>query len=91
MTGNDYFALGLYAELRERGIRVPDDALVFGWGDYPFSSFIDPSLSTLRVPSVEVARRAAARLLSLLDGTATPGPVIEYIEPELVFRGSTAH
>jgi len=89
IVGNDYFALGLYTALRERGIRIPEDVLVVGWGDYPFSRFLDPPLSTLRLPSVEVARRASTRLLTLLDGTAGPGPVAEYVQPELVLRAST--
>jgi len=89
LVGNDYFALGLYAALRERGIRVPDDVLVIGWGDYPFSRFLDPPLSTLRLPAIEVARRATRRLLALIDGTAEPGPVAEYFQPELLLRAST--
>jgi LacI family transcriptional regulator len=89
LAGNDYFALGLYAALRERGLRVPDDVLVVGWGDYPFSRYLDAPLTTLRLPSAEIARRASTRLLALLDGTAAPGPVVEYIQPELVLRAST--
>lgn len=88
LVGNDYFALGLYAALRERGVRVPDDTLVIGWGDYPFSRFLDPPLSTMRLPAIEIARRATQRLLALIDGTAEPGPVTEYFPPELVLRGS---
>jgi len=88
LVGNDYFALGLYAALRERGVRVPDDTLVIGWGDYPFSRFLDPPLSTMRLPAIEIARRATQRLLALIDGTAEPGPVTEYFAPELVLRGS---
>ncbi|MHA7984665.1 LacI family DNA-binding transcriptional regulator [Rathayibacter sp. CAU 1779] len=89
LVGNDYFALGLYTALRERRIRIPEDVLVIGWGDYPFSRFLDPPLSTLRLPSAEVARRSTSRLLALLDGTAEPGPVVEYTQPELVLRAST--
>ncbi|MGL3148927.1 LacI family DNA-binding transcriptional regulator [Microbacterium sp. A82] len=88
LVGNDYFALGLYAALRERGLRVPDDTLVVGWGDYPFSRFLDPPLSTVRLPAIEIARRATKRLLALIDGSAEPGPITEYFAPELVLRGS---
>lgn len=91
LVGNDYFALGLYAALRERGIRVPEDVMVIGWGDYPFSRYLDPPLSTVRLPAVELARRATSRLLSLLDGTAEPGSVTELFQPELVLRASTNH
>lgn len=89
VVGNDYFSLGLYAALRERSIRIPEDVMVIGWGDYPFSRFLDPPLSTLRLPSAEVARRASTRIFALLDGTAEPGPVVDYIQPELVLRAST--
>lgn len=91
LVGNDYFALGLYAVLRERGIRVPEDVMVIGWGDYPFSRYLDPPLSTVRLPAAEVARRATSRMLSLLDGTADPGPVTAYFQPELVLRASSNH
>jgi LacI family transcriptional regulator len=90
VVGNDYFALGLYSSLREHGIRVPDDIMVMGWGDYPFSRFLDPSLSTVRLPSVEVARRATRRLQDLINGTAEGGPIAEYIRPELLLRASTS-
>lgn len=88
LVGNDYFGLGLYAALREHGVRVPDDTLVIGWGDYPFSRFLDPPLATVRLPAIDIARRAIGRLLTLIEGTAEPGPVAEYFPPELVLRGS---
>lgn len=90
VVGNDYFALGLYSALGERGIRIPEDVLVMGWGDYAFARFLDPPLSTLRLPSVEVARRATTRLFALLDGSALgDDPVTELIQPELALRAST--
>jgi LacI family transcriptional regulator len=90
IVGNDYLALGLYSALREYGVRVPDDVLVMGGGDYPFSRYLDPPLSTLQLPTVEVARRAARRLQDKIDGVAEGGPVAEYIRPELLLRASTS-
>jgi len=90
VVGNDYFALGLYKALREHGLRIPEDVLVIGWGDYPFSRYLDPPLSTLRLPSVEVGRRAVQLLLARLDGTADAAPVTEFLQPELTLRASTA-
>lgn len=89
VVGNDYFALGLYMALRESGIRVPHDVMVMGWGDYPFSRYLDPPLSTLRLPSAEVGRRATKLLLDRLSGEAAGPPVTEFIQPELVLRAST--
>lgn len=89
LVGNDYFALGLYSALREHGLRVPEDVQVMGWGDYAFSRFLNPPLSTLKLPSAEVARRAAAQLFHRLETGDDAPPVTEFITPELALRTST--
>src|SRR5690606_28034341 len=43
VAGNDYFALGLVTALSERGLRVPEDVLVVGYGDQPYSAYVAPS------------------------------------------------
>jgi LacI family transcriptional regulator len=89
VVGDDYYALGLYRALRERGIKVPDDAMVMGWGNHPFTRFMEPPLSTLLLPFQEVASRATRRLLDRIEGKADAGVVTDRIVPELVIRGST--
>lgn len=89
VVGNDYYALGLYRALRERGIRVPADVLVTGWGNDPFTRFMEPPLSTLFLPFEEVARRATRRLLDLIQGNADNRVVTERVVPELIIRAST--
>lgn len=88
LVGNDYFALGLYTALAERGISIPHDTQVMGWGDYAFSRFLAPPLSTLRLPSAEVARRATERLFERLEGS-TEEIERTLIVPDLALRGST--
>lgn len=92
VVGNDYFALGLFRALRERGLDCPADTLVVGFGDYPFAEFLEPSLSTVRLPAREVGRTAVDLLLRRIDDTdadaADPGEPI-LVQPELVIRGST--
>lgn len=89
LASNDFFALGIYAALRERGLRVPDDVLVVGWGDYPFARYLDPPLSSMPLPAAQMAERAVKRMLSLLDGTAEPGHEVEYFNLDLMLRAST--
>ncbi len=89
VVGDDYYALGLYRALRDRGIRVPDDVLVMGWGNHPFTRFMEPPLSTLLLPFQEVASRATRRLLDRIQGLAEGPVVTERIVPELVIRAST--
>lgn len=89
VVGNDYFALGLYTALGECGLSVPDDALVVGFGDYPFSRFLSPPLSTSRLPSREVGRIAALSLLAQLESSEPIPPQRTLIRPELITRAST--
>jgi LacI family transcriptional regulator len=89
VVGSDYFALGLYSALRSRGIRIPEDVMVMGWGDYTFARYLDPPLSSLQIPSTEIARRAIRRLLERLESATELTAVTEYITPELALRGST--
>jgi LacI family transcriptional regulator len=90
VVGNDYFALGLYRALGERGLQVPDDTMVVGFGDYPFAEFLDPSLSTVRLPAREVGRRAVTCLLDELGNKQRSTDRTRLmIKPELVVREST--
>ena len=89
VVGDDYYALGLYRALRERGIEVPRDVLVMGWGNHPFTRFMEPPLSTLLLPFQDVASRATRRLLDRIEGRADGRVVTERIVPELVLRAST--
>ena len=74
--------------MSERGIRVPNDVLVMGWGNHPFTRYMDPPLSTLVLPFQEVAQRATDRLLERIAGTAGTEIIRERIVPELVIRAS---
>lgn len=89
IVADDYYALGVYSALRERGLRIPDDVLVMGWGNHPFARFLDPPMSTLLLPFQELAQRATRRLLDRIQGTGDPGVATAYIAPELVIRTST--
>jgi LacI family transcriptional regulator len=65
-TGNDESAIGVLATLKEAGIQVPDDVSVVGFDDTRISSFIEPSLTTVRAPTEEVGSMAARQLFNLL-------------------------
>ncbi len=89
LTGNDYFALGLYRAFTEAGLRIPDDVAIVGHGDHPFSAYLDPPLSTVALPAAQVGHTAAERLLRLMaeDGPVEPNKT--FLPTELIVRGST--
>ncbi|MET9315259.1 LacI family DNA-binding transcriptional regulator [Kribbella sp. NPDC003505] len=88
VTGNDYFALGLLRVLAERGLAVPDDVAITGYGDHPYAAYLQPPLTTVRLPAAEVGTTAVDLLLQRLkSGVERPRKTL--IRPELVVRAST--
>ena len=82
-------AIGVMAAARRLGLRIPDDLSVVGFHDAPFAGFLDPPLTTVRMPLTEMGRQAVDSLLALLAGE----PVVDSMvatPPELIVRGSTA-
>lgn len=86
-AANDEMAFGAMRELAAAGVRVPADLAVIGYDDFGLSRVTTPSITTVHVPAVELARSAAARLLKpvgITEATPVPAPP----EPHLVLRQS---
>ncbi|GAA4600685.1 LacI family DNA-binding transcriptional regulator [Actinoallomurus liliacearum] len=93
LAGNDYHALGLYRAFTEHGLRVGVDVGVVGHGDHPFSAYLDPPLTSVRLPAAEVGQAGVDRLLERVEtaGQAEGGeaaPAHTLLPPELVVRAS---
>ncbi len=86
---NDLVALGVLRALSERGLRVPEDVSVVGFDDIPSAAFVSTPLTTVRVPKREMGRRAAERLLAVLESKEELPPDQVLLEAELVERAST--
>ena len=69
VAGNDYFALGLLRVLAERGLDVPGDVAVTGYGDHPYAAYLQTPLTTVRLPAAEVGTTAVDLLLQRLRST----------------------
>jgi LacI family transcriptional regulator len=90
MVGNDYFALGVYRALKEAGRSIPDDVAVMGYGDHPFSAYLSPALSSVRLPTAEIGTATVNLLLRRMRAkTKPPGSRKIRLEPTLVVRAST--
>lgn len=67
---SDLSAFGALAECQRRGLRVPQDIAIAGFGDYEIASACHPRLSTVNVDCYGMGELAARRLLAALDGEA---------------------
>jgi DNA-binding LacI/PurR family transcriptional regulator len=62
-AGDDPLAMVALRTLRQRGLRVPQDVSVTGFGDLPMAQLADPPLTTVAQPFEEMGRRAVRELL----------------------------
>lgn len=85
---DDLQAAGAYKAARALGRRVPEDVSVTGFGDLRYARVVEPELTTVRLPAVELGARGMTALLDLLD-TGDAGPDV-VLPGELLVRGSTA-
>lgn len=86
---SDALAEGVIIEANIRGMRVPEDLALIGFGDQEFAVHLEPALTTIKVDRERMGREAAQALVSRLDGPMQQGSHIIDIGFELIERSST--
>ncbi|MEO6015432.1 MAG: LacI family DNA-binding transcriptional regulator [Devosia sp.] len=66
---SDLSAFGALMECQRRGMRVPQDIAIAGFGNYEIGAWSYPRLTTVDVECYEIGRRAATRLREAIQGT----------------------
>ncbi|SAK88553.1 LacI family transcription regulator [Caballeronia calidae] len=64
----DTLAQGVLAEAARRGISIPREVAVMGFGDLSTAAHVHPALSTVRIDGAAIGKLAAEALLRRLDG-----------------------
>ncbi len=67
---NDFEAVVCMRELIRNGIRVPEDIAIVGFNNDMISTMVEPQLSTINYPAVEMGEIAATNLINHLAGTS---------------------
>ncbi len=86
---SDAVAEGVLTEARARGLRVPDDLAVCGFGGADFSAHLEPALTTVHVDAAAMGHRAAELILQRCNGEAVTESVID-LGFRIIVRASTA-
>jgi LacI family transcriptional regulator len=87
-AANDSMAIGALSGFRDAGVRVPDAIALVGFDDIPIARFLDPPLTTVKVPIAELGRRGLQLLIAELDDSdGRPHPPAR-LETSLVVRRS---
>jgi LacI family transcriptional regulator len=88
-AANNLLAAGAWSVLRDRGKRLPRDVSLVGFDDVSWMEMVDPGITVVAQPTLEMGRTAARLLLERI-ADPTREPVVERLETTLVVRGSTA-
>jgi LacI family gluconate utilization system Gnt-I transcriptional repressor len=77
VCSSDWAAHGALDELRHRGLRVPDDVAVIGFGDLGFSSELTPALTTVKIDGSVIGRQVVKFLTLRAQGKRIPQPAVD--------------
>ncbi len=88
---SDSPAFGVITALREKGVNVPEDISVAGFGDFEVGRYSNPSISTVSIDSNAVGRITSELVLQLLDQDKASHRLKKkhVIKTELIMRDST--
>jgi LacI family transcriptional regulator, galactose operon repressor len=88
-AANNVLTEQVWRAIRRRGARLPRDVSLVGFDDVPWMEMVEPGITTVGQPTVELGRRAARLLLLRADDSERP-PTVVCLQPSLVLRGSTS-
>ncbi len=90
-SSSDFAALGAIQELKSRGIKIPDDFCVVGFGDEPFTKFMELSISSVDQSPLEMGKMTARVFLEQMKNDNKDLKIEKNVilNPELHIRKSS--
>lgn len=85
---NDAMAIGAMHYLKDKGYKIPNDVSIIGFDDVEVDLLLDPPLTTIRVPKIEMGAEALRVLIDYLkNGNGAHNKIL--VPVELIERSST--
>ena len=89
LASNDAIGAALLMEANDKGIKVPDQLSILGFGDFPISEYLSPvSLSSINLHRDIVAKTTADMMIRMAQDTNYEGEIIN-VGYEIIPRAST--
>ncbi|MDB5252036.1 MAG: LacI family transcriptional regulator [Flaviaesturariibacter sp.] len=85
---NDFVAAVFMRTLKESGVRVPQDLKIVGFNNDAIAKLIEPTLTTVNYPGIDIGQIAARNLIDQIRGVAEPNQSI-IVPSDLIVRGSS--
>ncbi|MCK5730183.1 MAG: LacI family DNA-binding transcriptional regulator [Draconibacterium sp.] len=87
---NDTTALSVIIYLRENNIKVPENVLLVGFSNEPFSEVVTPPISTIKQPGFLMGKKAAELIIHQINNKNTKQNFETITMPtELIIRNSS--
>ncbi len=87
---DDSVAMAAMKVIKESGLKIPEDISVVGFNDDPFSSFLEPALTTVSQPAYLMGMKASEKILQMISGEIKINlDKITVLESAIVIRNST--
>jgi len=67
-AASDLVAFGAMEAAKARGLKIPRDLALVGFDDVPLAHYVDPPLTTIRLPAYQLGAKAAQMLIDLIQG-----------------------
>lgn len=83
-------AVGSLHAIRSMGLHVPEDVSVLGYDDLPLADYLDPPLTTIAMPLLELGAAAVDAVVSQINGDA-PYDLTIGTSPQVIQRRSVSH
>jgi len=88
-TSNDTSAVAVIIDLTKNGINVPGDIAVVGFNNEPVSMIVQPNLTTVDYPAMQIGEIAATSLINKLNNMKSDTLSTIVLKHKLVIRQSS--
>lgn len=90
VASTDVLAIGAIHEASHRGLHIPGDISIVGFDDLPMAEYTTPSLTTVRMPTAEMAIAAVSAAIAEEEGEDNrDATTLQILKPTIVVREST--
>ena len=87
-AANDSMAIGAIEAIRQFSLKVPQDIAIVGFDDISTAQYINPPLTTMNVPVLEMGEQAGNHLIGLLENRRQTSTQNITVPTHLVVRES---
>jgi LacI family transcriptional regulator/LacI family repressor for deo operon, udp, cdd, tsx, nupC, and nupG len=88
---NDPTAIEAMQVIKSRGFRIPEDVAVVGFSDDHYSRYVEPALTSVAQPTVDMGKTTASVLLAMLSQPSSDWQTITHeLKTNLIIRRSSS-